>query len=437
MTTDSPPASGFRTFLNLWASQGVSQIGSAVSWFSLSVYLAVVLYPLPAQHASLALGLSLLGVSALLPAFLATPLAGVWADRHDRRRTMLTCDLLNGALTLLAAALMFRQALPLWGLLALSVGLAVLDAFHSASFETSYRLLVPEGQLARANGLMQSIGNLSQLLAPSLAALLIAGAGGVAVTLLADGLSFWLAAGVLWRLTIPQPDSVRSAAQRPLRSDLGFGWRYILRRPPLLALLLTFAAVNFCVAPLQIFQPLLLKGPLAADLRGHGLSFQAGLALLTTLTAAAGLGGSLLVSAWGGVKRRRVYLLLGLMPVIGLAILVVGASAALWLTGLALVALFFVIPVMGAHSSAIWQAQVSPQLQGRVFSVRRIIAQISRPLSMALAGPLVVGLSLRGVLLTLGGALLVLVLAQLFNPSLRRVEDRAYLEALAGEGTPA
>ena len=82
-----PPPDGFRTFLKLWASQGVSALGSAAAWFSLTIYLAQTLYPLPAQRPELAL----LGISGGLPALIAVPIAGVWTDRADRRRTMLTC----------------------------------------------------------------------------------------------------------------------------------------------------------------------------------------------------------------------------------------------------------------------------------------------------------------------------------------------------------
>ncbi|ULH16478.1 MFS transporter [Deinococcus sp. KNUC1210] len=431
MTAAAPDASGFRTFLKLWASQGASGLGSAVAWFSLSIYLAQTLYPLPSQRPELALGLSLLGLSGALPALLVVPLAGVWADRHDRRRTMLTCDLLSGALTLLAAALMHTGHLPLWALLVTSVLISVLGSFHGASFDTSYSLLVSRAQLPRAGGLMQTMGSLSQLLAPALAALLIALPGGVPMSLLTDALSFWLAAAVLWRLRIPRPPAATQGVHSPLKDDLLFGWRYILRRPPLLALLLTFAAVNFSWSPLQVFETLLLKGRLAGDLNAHGLSFQAGLALLSTLGAAGGLTGGVLVSAWGGLKTQRIYGVLFPVLLGALGLMTLGLAPGVWLAAAAMFGLFFTGPIMNAHSQAIWQAQVPSELQGRVFSVRRLIAQFTGPLSVGLAGLLAARFPVPAILLVLAGLLGVVVLIQLVNPSLRRVEDREYLEVLA------
>ena len=435
MTTDppaAPPAKGFQTFLLLWASQGVSALGSSVAWFSLTVYLAQTLSPLPAQRADLALGLSLLGISGALPALLAAPVAGIWADRADRRLTMLACDLLSGALTLSTALLMLSGPLPLWGLVTVSALLSLLGSVHGSAFDTSYGALVGPDGLPRANGMMQTLWGLSGLLAPSLAALLTLTPGGVPLSLAADGLSFWLAAAVLWRLRFPPVAQAQGEPQsRAFRQELTFGWRYILARPPLLMLLLTFAAVNFSYSPLQVFDTLLLKGRLSADLSAHGLSFAAGLALLTTLTALGGVGGGVLVSVWGGLKRRRV---LGvLFPVLlgGAALAGLGLSSGLVVAGGSLLVLAFTGPVMNAHSQAIWQAQVPAGMQGRVFSVRRLIAQISSPVSVALAGLLAARFPVSALLLSLALLVVAVALVQLLNPSLRRVEDREYLERLA------
>lgn len=415
----------------------MSALGSAAAWFSLTIYLAQTLYPLPAQRPELALGLALLGISGGLPALIAVPIAGVWTDRADRRRTMLTCDLLSGALVLLTAFLMLRGWLPLWGLLVVSVLTSLLGSFHGSAFDTSYSTLIGTDQLPRANGLMQTMWSLSGLLAPVLAALLIAVSGGVPLALAVNGLSFWLAAGVLWRLHLPSlklssPGSPEAApVARPFRQDLAFGWRYILARPPLLMLLLTFAAVNFAWSPLQVFDTLLLKDQLSADLKAHGLNFQAGLALLSTLAAAGGLTGGVLISTWGGLKTRRIYgvLLPMLIGAAGLATL--GLATGVWLAAASLFFLSLTGPVMNAHSQAIWQAQVPSELQGRVFSVRRLIAQFTSPLSVALAGVLASRFPVSSLLIALAALLTTLVLVQLFNSALRRVEDREYLEGLA------
>ena len=88
---------------------------------------------------------------------------------------------------------------------------------------------------------------------------------------------------------------------------------------------------------------------------------------------------------------------------------------------------------MNSHSQAIWQIQTPHEKQGRVFSVRRLIAQFSSPMGTAFSGWMG-GLSNPGVVfIILGGLGAVFCVGQLFNPYLLKVEDKAYLDQLAGE----
>lgn len=93
-------------------------------------------------------------------------------------------------------------------------------------------------------------------------------------------------------------------------------------------------------------------------------------------------------------------------------------------------------PILNAHSQAIWQAQTPRELQGRVFAVRRLIAQGTVPFGTLLAG-LTGGVFNPGLVLALlGGIYALFCLVQLANPALPRIEDTAYLEQLAARGAP-
>ena len=84
-----PPNHGFRTFVIIWAAQSLSVIGSGMTGFALNVYLAQVLYPAPEQKAELALAFTVLNLGFTIPFVFGGPLAGVWADRHDRKQIMI------------------------------------------------------------------------------------------------------------------------------------------------------------------------------------------------------------------------------------------------------------------------------------------------------------------------------------------------------------
>lgn len=436
---------GWRTFLWLWGSQALSVLGGGLSAFAMNIYLTQTRFPLEAQRADLAAALALTGLSAVLATLLGVPLAGALADRWDRRRMMLAADLLGASLLALLVLAVTLGTPPLWLLVAFSAAQGLTGAFHGSAFDTSYRTLVPEAQLPRANGLMQTLWSLSGLLSPALAALLVglpalarAASGPLAQTPLAglrdgvplalglDALSFLLAALVVWRLRIPTPprrDLVEAARRPTLAQDMRFGWGFIFRRPALLHLLLTFAAMNLLTSGVGVVHPLLVRFTLAPDLAARGVSQEAALATLWTAMSAGGLCGGLLVSAWGGLRRRRVLGVLVPMVLAGAAHALSGAAGTLPLTAAAIAAFGVMTPVLNAHSQSIWQSRVPAEMQGRVFSSRRLIAQFTAPVSTALAGLLAARLA-PGSLLVGSGLLIVVVSGlQLLNPVLRRVDE--------------
>jgi MFS family permease len=87
------PAPDFRRFLVLWASQTLSLFGTFISQFAVNVWLVRDLYPLPSQKAELALALSATGVAMTAPLIFGMPLAGAFADRHDRRLILVRANL--------------------------------------------------------------------------------------------------------------------------------------------------------------------------------------------------------------------------------------------------------------------------------------------------------------------------------------------------------
>jgi DHA3 family macrolide efflux protein-like MFS transporter len=122
-----------------------------------------------------------------------------------------------------------------------------------------------------------------------------------------------------------------------------------------------------------------------------------------------------------------------LVPLIfsGLAQIVFGMSHWLYLAAAAMFFLEGLIPAMNSHSQTIWQIQTLREMQGRVFAVRRLIAQFTWPLSNFLMGALASGFDPGLIVMVFGVILAVWCVAGLFNPYLMRVEDRDWIEAQA------
>jgi DHA3 family macrolide efflux protein-like MFS transporter len=456
--TYTPPANGFRTFLVVWGTQSISVLGSELTVFSLTIWLTQVLYPNPEQKGQLSIALALVGLAYGLPNIFAAPLAGAWADRHDRKQIMLLMDLTSGLISLALVFLILASALTLWLLIALVAIQSITSAFHYSAFESSYAMLVPERLLARANGMMQTILSLRYVLSPAIAASLIAlpalsrqgRIGGEVGRLLAglqsciplavgmDSITFFLAAATLLFLFIPSPQRADLSAaggdqaRKSIWADILEGALYIWRRRPMLWLLGTFVLINFASGAF-VLQPLLVKFNLAADWSGRGFSLETALALLVTISGLGGVAGGVLISAWGGLKRRRIYGVV--VPILAaLALMVVyGLSPWLYLTAAAACLFDSLLPAMNAHSQAIWQTQTPVHLQGRVFAVRRLIAQFSWPMGVSLFGWLGSHVNAAFLFAGMGMVGAIFCAAQLFNPYLLRIEDKAYLDNLAEE----
>lgn len=449
------PPNGFRTFVIVWITQSISVFGSALTWFAVTVWLTQTLYPLPEQKPQLAFALTAIGLTYAIT-LLVTPVAGAWADRHDRKRTMIVVDFANACVSLLLMTLMVTKVLEFWSLLALIIVMGILSPFHNSAFDTSYAMLVPEKQLPRANGMMQTIWSLSGILSPAIAAAIIAlpsiarqgglpaslnsllagFTDGSALAIGVDAATFFVAAATLLFLQIPSPRRAElqtgGAQKKPsMMADIKEGALYIRRRPPLLWLLATFTVINFASSPLEVFVPLLLKFNLAADWQSLNFTFEQALAVISTVGGIGGLIGGVFMSTWGGLKTKRIYGVVIPIMIAGVIEIAYGLSPFLFLSAAANFVMIFLIPLMNSHSQTIWQTQVPRHLQGRVFSVRRVIAQFTGPLGIMLAG--IAGASFNpGIILVVMGLLVVVFcIGQLFNPYLLRVEDKSYLDELA------
>jgi MFS family permease len=451
----TPPPNGFRTFTIVWLTQSLSVVGGAMMGFALNIYLVQGLYPAPEQKPELALALTALNLAFFIPVVFAAPLAGAFADRHDRKRTMILADVLNGLVCVVIIILMLEGVLQLWMLVLTGIVGALAGAFHYAAFDSSYAMLVPDRLLPRANGMMQTTWWSSGIVAPGLAAFVItlpallssdaAGtslatvSNGVALCIAVNALTFAVSATVLLAVRIPSPQRSDVGAGGKLEasiwSDIQEGILYIWRRRPLLWLLGTFTLANFVGGTGSVITPLLVKFNLAADWTARGFSYEAALALVGTLGGIGGVTGGVLVSTWGGLKRRRIYGVLIPMLLTGIANIVFGSTPLLFVAAAAALTFSVMSTLLNAHSQTIWQTQTPRELQGRVFSVRRLIAQCTLPVGAISAGSLAGHFDPGHVLAALGLLLVLFCTAQLFNPYLLRVEDKEWLDQLAASSS--
>ncbi|HEY0734807.1 MAG TPA: amino acid adenylation domain-containing protein [Herpetosiphonaceae bacterium] len=365
-------ARGMQVFFVIWIGQLVSIIGSGLTGFALGVWVL--------QETGSVTEFALISLFAMLPFILISPIAGVLVDRWDRRKAMIVSDTV-AALTTLAIVLLYRaDNLSIWMIYLLTAISSASRAFQLPAYTAATTLLVPREQLGRANGLVQLAQGIGQLISPVLAGVLVTWIG-LSGVIAVDLITFIFAVITLMAVRIPRPEISAEGRQArgSLRQESAFGWHYIKQRPGLMGLLIFFAASNFLVSMVVV-----LANPLV-------LSFPSGSpAVLGTVLSVAGAGmlvGSIVMSIWGG-PRRRVNGVLIPMALSAVCIILAGLQpSALLLTVMAFFFLF-TMPFVGASSQAIWQSKVPADIQGRVFSTRAMIATAATPIAYLIAGPL-------------------------------------------------
>jgi MFS transporter, DHA3 family, macrolide efflux protein len=424
------PRSGMATFTTIWFGQLVSLLGSGLTGFGLGVWL----YERTGSVTLFALNT----LCYVLPQTLFSPFAGALVDRWDRRRAMILSDAGAGLSTLFLAVLLYTGRLEIWHVYVATAVNALFATFQWPAYSAATTLLVPRRHLGRASGMTQAAEAISQLVTPALAGLLLVVIGLKGIMLI-DFATFAFAALTLLVVRIPRPETSAEGAESKgsLLREAAFGWKYIRARPGLLGLLLFFATINFLggmTNPLLIPMVLQLTTP---DVLGY----------LASIVGVGMLLGTLLMGVWGG-PRRRVLGVLGFELIAGALTVLLGLRPSLPLITAAAFGMMFCMPIVNGSSQALWQSKVAPDLQGRVFAVRRMIAMAASPLAYIIVGPLADGVfeplmaadgylagSLGQIMGTgpgRGSALLISLMGVVsvaaavvayLNPRIRRVED--------------
>lgn len=373
MENTSNRPSGMFGFTIVWIGQIVSVLASSMSQFALTLFMF--------EETGSALAMGAMQVFFITPFLLISPLAGVWVDRYNRKMMMMVSDIGAGIATIIILVLQAMGILEYWHLYGASIIYGLAMSFQWPAYSAAISSMIPKEQLGRANGMMSLIEAGPQVVAPVLAGALLPIIQMTGILFL-DVITFLFAIGVLMLVHIPQPARTAEGAKSQsggILNEASYGFKYIFARPSLLGLQMIFFFGNlFTGIGFTVFAPMILT-------RAGGDSLVFG--TVESAGAIAAVAGGVLMSAWGGFKRRVHGVLLGwILSGIGMAIVGFTGGLPVWITGIALAAL--VGALVNASNQAIWQSKIAPDLQGRVFSARRLIAWLTNPISPLIGGAL-------------------------------------------------
>lgn len=400
-------------FFTIWTGQAVSLLGSMLVSFSLIWWLTKT-----TGSATVLATASLVG---LLPQVFLGPIVGTLVDRWNRRLVMMVADSVIALVTAFLAYLFLTDQVQIGHVYVLMAIRSIAGGFHWPAMTASTSLMVPGEHLSRIQGLNQMLRGGMDIASAPLGALLLEWIP-IQGILAIDVVTAIIAVIPLFFIPVPQParklDLNGDAVKTSFWQEFKEGLRYVISWPGLMIIGLMATVINLMLNPGFALLPIMVTKHF------NGEAFQ-----LAWMNSAFGVGliiGGLVLSVWGGFKRRVITSLTGLVG-LGLGTLLMGlVPSYAYLAAVALMFwLGFVNPITNGPLLAAVQATVAPEMQGRVFTLIMSIAGGMSPIGLAVAGPLADKYGVQTWFIIGGIVTLVMAISMRFIPAVMNFEDGA------------
>ena len=343
------------SFLLLWGSQTVSQLGTAMTDYAVIIWVY--------SQRGTASSVTLLTVCTFLPTIFFRFLAGSMVDRQNKKRIMLIADLVAACGTLVVFVLHSAEVLQIWHLYVINFLLSLMNAFQEPASFVAVSLLVPKEHYARAGGLQGFSGAAVSILAPALGALLLA-CGGLNLVL-------------LFLIRIPEPEQ-QAAEEESFSKTCLEGIRYLKEHTAILRITLFLAVINFLAK-------LGNDGMLSPFILGRTGNNQSVLGMVESFTALGVLAGSLLATTMKPVKKRTrlIFIATGLVFA---GNIFQSLTSRPWLWCAAAFGSYLMAAVMNVNMDILMREKVPMEMQGRVFSAKSTLQNFTIPPALLLGG---------------------------------------------------
>ena len=348
-----------------------------------------------------------LGLDAFLqqlPIILFSLIGGVFADRYDRRRTLMLSQCVQMATSAALAILMYFQAVQIWQILALSFVTGCAQAFGGPAYQSLIPSLVDKKDLPNAVALNSIQFNVARVLGPLAFGVILAAfqkygysePQAMNACFALNSLSFVVVINTLMMLRVKH---IPPATSGKMQDELKIGLSYVRHHSSLAALIVLAAATTFLGFALLTFLPIFAKQIFheGADTFSHLMAF----------SGAGSIVGALIV-AWLGKFPKMGWTALLVQAVYGLLIIAFAVSRVLWLSDILLFLTGAALMVVFSTVTSLVQLIAPNEMRGRVMSIYMLAFRGGMPLGSLVSGwlatylgaPLVIGIN---------GALLVVV----------------------------
>jgi MFS family permease len=369
-------------FRNLWLGSVVSQFGD---WFNVLAAAELI-----SRLTDSGIALSYLFLARFLPLFLFSPVAGILADRFNRKYIMVASDILRG-LTVLGF-LLVRRPEDVWLFYLLTVVQFTLSALFQPARSAVLPGIVEKHQIVAANAL-DSLTWSTMLALGAMVGGVVAAVFGAETAFVADALTFLLSAVFIGRIVLParaQEIPIPGARRRFAFLD---GFRYLLNEPFILGIALAKAGGSLVWGAINVLEITYANDLFPLETNGRLSVSDGGTATLGLIYVASGIGtgvGPLVMRRWLGDAPRRLML--------GISLGFLFLAGGLWwistVDGLLPLLTATVVRTLGTgtlwvFSAALLQTIVPDRFRGRVFAFEFAMLTLTQSISVLAAGALV------------------------------------------------
>ena len=356
-----------RDFYILWSTQSISQLGSSITAFALTLWLY--------EQTGSSLGTAALTICSYAPYVIMSIFAGALTDRFEKKKTMLVCDVLAVMCTAAIFILYKTNTLMIWHLYAINAFSGLMNTVQQPAAEVAMTLIIPERYYQKTSGLRSLSRSLVSTLNPLIAASLYALIGLTGVIAVDIG-SFAVAfAALLFLIKIPESKRDKTENVLVLAKE---GLMYLKANPMIMTMILFLSGVNLIASAFDGILPgLVLPNPKGGS---------SVLGLVTSCSGIAMIIGSLLVSVLPKPKDRIKVVYLTMLISLGTEnfLLAFSREPIVWCVGQIIG--WVLVPVMSANYDVIFKTTVPVELQGRVYACRNTMQFFTIPIGLFLGG---------------------------------------------------
>lgn len=362
-----------KTFLILWSTQSLSQLGSAMTGFALTLWLY--------EKTGSALQTALLAVCSYAPYVVMSIFAGALSDRWDKKKVMLVCDTLAACCSVTVLALLKADLLRPVHMYLLNAITGLMNTVQQPAGDVAMTMITPKEYYQKTSGLRSFSASLVTILNPVFATALYA-FGGMDIVIYVDLTTFAIAfLALLFGVKLSAPEKVDESEKDSFLETVRAGLVCLRENELVLMLILFLAGVNFVASAFDAVLPALILP------RENG-----GEAVLGMVTSCAGIAmliGSLIVTALPAPKNRIRVIYLTMLFSLGTEnfLLAFTRIPALWCAGQIIG--WILVPVMSANLDVIVRTTIPLDMQGRVYSCRNTLQFFTIPIGLFLGGLMV------------------------------------------------